>query len=87
MLKERPIVLILYSDLVMRGENRSLPNVTGLKSPTVRNFQRIQIPFFVADEAILHLHKLHWRRDEGLNVERTPHSSYFVFRLGNARRE
>ena len=49
----------------------------GLKCPTVRNVKRIQIPFFVADEAILHLHELLWRRDEGLNGERTlPHCCF-----------
>lgn len=52
----------------------------GLKCPTVRNVKRIQIPFFVADEAILHLHELLWRRDEGLNGERTPPHCCFILR-------
>ena len=40
---------------------RGLPN--GLKCPAVRNFQRIQIPFFITDEAILHLREtLAWRK-------------------------
>ena len=32
-----------------------LRDPNGLKCPTVRNFKRIQIPFFNMDEAILHL--------------------------------
>ena len=41
---------------------RGLPY--GLKCPTVRKFQRIQIPFFITDEAILHLREtLAWRKN------------------------
>ena len=56
---------------------RGLPN--GLKCPAVRNFQRIQIPFFITDEAILHLREtLAWRKK---GESRTKRNSRHPFNL------
>ena len=72
----RSILCFATSLLPSRGLLRDL---NGLKCPTVRNFQRIQIPLFNTDEAILHLREtLAWRKNGKSRTEQMSHHSRYL---------